>query len=292
MTQPYFDLSKQAIEDLTLNVRYAATPEEHMANFNAAIARKLPSLERGEVTQEPIAVVCFGPSLRQTRREIRYFNKILTCSGAHEYLINHGIVPTWHMEGDPRQHKAKFVKKPHKRVQYLIASSCHPAVFDALQGYDVRVWHSLQNAQHLLTLGHYPAGDWVLTGGTNVGMRAMVVARILGFTNLHIFGMDCSADDTSMHTGSHPNEPPKDKYITVRAGDRDFKTTKLFLSYAKQFFHECIQLPDVNVTLHGEGLLQSLVTMKFSDPDQLAAFLEQRASVEKTTIAVVQRGES
>lgn len=284
------DLNEEDIGGLVTNVKYAATHEEHTANVQAAIALGLPSLERGVLTSEPIAVVCSGPSLRHTRRDIRHFDKILTCSGAHQYLIDHGIIPTWHMEGDPRPHKVFAVKRPHRRVQYLIASSCHPKVFEALKGYDVRVWHTLREATHLTELDHYPKDHWVLTGGTNVGIRALVMARILGFTTVHLFGMDCSAEDT-MHTGDHPNEPPKTKYRTVRVGEQDYQTTTTFLSYAKQFFHEMLQLPDVNVIMHGEGLLQALVRQKLEDPERLQAWIDERENVIQTTIAVAQRGD-
>lgn len=288
MPSDLLDLTTLPIESVQAKVKYAATPEEHNRNVQAAIALKLPSLARGAPQPDPIAVVCSGPSLKRTYREIRHFDKILTCSGAHQFLLDHGIVPTWHMEGDPRAHKAVFVKHPHRRVQYLIASSCHPKMFEALKGYSVSIWHVLMNAEHLLTTGHYPPGDWVLTGGTNVGMRALVMARILGYTTIHVFGMDCSAEE-SFHTGPHPNEPPKDRYRIVRVGDRDFQTTTLFLSYAKQFFHEMLQLPDVDVHLHGDGLLQALAQAKLSDPVQLQTWLGQRANVEATTIAVVER---
>ena len=250
------DLTTFPVEEVEAKVKYVATPEEHQANVRAAVALGYPSVQKGEVTDEPIAVVCAGPSLKRTRRELRHFDKILTCSGAHKYLIDHGIVPTWHMEGDPRAHKAMFVARPHKRTQYLIASSCHPKVFGYLKGYDVRIWHSLMDAQHLLGQDHYPAGQWVITGGTNVGLRALVIARLLGYTNLHIFGMDCSAED-SFHVGDHPNEPPKDKYRVVQVGDQRFFTTTLFLSYAKSFFHEVSQLLDVKFKLYGDGLLQA-----------------------------------
>lgn len=288
MPRDVLDLTTLPIEAVQSKVKYAATPEEHNANVKAAIALGLPSLKRGNPQPDPIAVVCSGPSLKRTYREIKHFDKILTCSGAHQFLLDHGIVPTWHMEGDPRAHKAVFVKHPHRRVQYLIASSCHPKMFEALKGYSVSIWHVLMDAQHLLTMGHYPPGDWVLTGGTNVGMRAMVMARILGYTEQHVFGMDCSAED-SFHTGPHPNEPPKDRYMAVRVGEREFQTTKLFLSYAKQFFHECLQLPDVNVHLYGDGLLQALALQKLHDPEQLQAWLAQRENVVNTTIAVVER---
>lgn len=279
------DLSKEAIESLDITSKYAVTPEDHLANVKESIGLGLPSLQRREVTQDPIALVGFGPSLRATRREIRHFKWVMTTSGAHDYLIDHGLVPNWHVEGDPRKHKAVFVKRPHKRVQYLIASSCHPAMFQALKGRDVRIWHTLMKANDLLTLNNYPPGDWVLTGGTNMGMRMMVMARLLGFVNQHLFGMDCSAEET-MHGGDHPNEPPKSKYIPVKVGDCTFQTTKLFLCYAKQFFHEVIQLPDVNIVMHGDGLLQALVRQKLEDPIMLQAWLDKQENVVETCIAV------
>ena len=114
------DLTTRPVEDVETKVKYVATPEEHQANVAANVALGLPSLEKGPVRTDPLALVCFGPSLRYTRREIRHFRWILTCSGAHQFLIDHGLVPTWHMEGDPRPHKAEFVKRPHRRVQYQI----------------------------------------------------------------------------------------------------------------------------------------------------------------------------
>ena len=288
MLHDVLDLTTMPVEEVDAKVKYVATPEEHQANVRASVALGFPSLQRGELTSEPIAVVCSGPSLKTTLQEIKHFNKILTCSGAHRFLLDHGIVPTWHMEGDPRAHKAVFVRRPHRRVQYLIAASCHPKVFEVLTGYEVKIWHTLMDATHLLGQDHYPPGHWVLTGGSNVGMRALVMARLLGYTDIHVFGMDCSAEK-SFHTGDHPNEPGKDKWRTVKVGAQSFQTTTLFLSYAKQFFHEMIQLPDVHATVHGTGLLQALIQAKLDDPIQLQAWLDKRSNIVDTTIAVVQR---
>ena len=289
MTSPVLDLTRTPIEAYSHEAKYAATPEEHEANVKAALALGYPSLDKGEPQSDPIAVVCSGPSLKTSYREIKHFDRILSCSGAHEFLIDHGMVPTWHMEGDPRAHKKVFVKRPHRRVQYLLSSSCHPAVFAALKGYQIKVWHVLRQGTDLLKTGIYPPGQWVLTGGTNVGMRAMVMARILGYTNVHIFGMDCSAGPERFHTGYHPNEPPKEVWQPVQVEDQVYYSTPLFISYAKQFFHECLQLPDVHMTLHGDGLLQALTRVKLSDPEQLQAWLAERENVVDTTIAVVER---
>ena len=55
---------------------------------------------------ERIAVVCFGPSLRETWEQVKDFEYVISCSGSHKFLLEHGITPTWHVEVDPRDHMA------------------------------------------------------------------------------------------------------------------------------------------------------------------------------------------
>ena len=81
-----------------------------------------------ELRQHPIALVNFGPSLGQTWEAIRDFKYVMSCSGAHQFLVDHGIIPTWHVDVDPRAHKVKLLGTPQRETEYL----------DALQ--KVRVW--------------------------------------------------------------------------------------------------------------------------------------------------------
>lgn len=208
-----------------------------------------------EKRTEPVAVVAFGPSLAETWAEIKAFQYVISCSGSHQFLIEHGIVPTWHVEVDPRPHKAALIGTPHKDVEYLIASTCHAAVFDLLEGYTVKLWHvfdSTAEAKRVL-----PRGEWALTGGSSVGLRAMTIARFLGFTDLHVFGMDgCASSAEASHAGAHPNAPPK--WFTTELHGRTFFTTPSMLACAKQTFHELDMMPGVSATFHGDGLVQEL----------------------------------
>lgn len=203
---------------------------------------------------EPIAVVCFGPSLADTWVELKKFRYIITCSGAHKFLVDHDIIPTYHIDVDPRAHKVKLIGTPHKDVQYLIASACHPDVFDHLEGFNVKLWHIFDCADDALrTLPH---GEWALTGGSSAGLRAMTVARFLGFNNQHIFGMDGCEGATGKHAAEHPNQA-KGHATTVYEGV-EYKTTVSMLECAKQTFHELNQMPDVKATFYGEGLVQAM----------------------------------
>ena len=213
------------------------------------------------LSNEEVAIVCYGPSLKYTWEDIKPFKKIMTCSGAHRFLIDKGIIPTWHVDLDPREHKVRMLGTPHKDVEYLMASTCHPKMWDALEGYNVKLWHIFNNEDQKDVPLLYPRGEWILTGGNNVGMRCMVVARLLGYRKFHIFGMDCSfTKEGPHHAAEHLNANPK--LYEVPYSGKMYYCEPVMLTYARQFFHEIDQLPDVSVKLHGEGLLQHMAYNK------------------------------
>lgn len=207
-----------------------------------------------EIRSESIAVVCYGPSLNYTWEQIKEFKYIITCSGAHKFLIDRGIIPTFHCEVDPREHKTKLIGQPHKDVEYLIASTCHKSMFDHLEGYNIKLWHVFANEEEALRI--LPSNEWAITGGASVGLRAMTIARFLGFTDLHVFGMDGNIGDSGNHADVHPNQG-KD-YITTIYNGVEYTTTGSILECAKQTWHELDQMPDVKVKFYGEGLVQAM----------------------------------
>lgn len=204
--------------------------------------------------KDPIAVVCYGPSLNATWRKIKKFKYIISCSGAHKFLIERGIIPTWHLEVDPRKHKAELIGKPHKKVEYLISSTCHQKVFDLLEGYNVKLWHVFDSAEEGFRI--LPHGEWAVTGGSNAGLRAMTMASFLGFDDLHIFGMDGCYGKSGKHAAKHPNQP-KDSQ-PVKFNGKTFRSSIGFVECARQTFHELDQLPGVKAKFYGTGLVQEM----------------------------------
>ena len=279
------DLTKYDIDQIKIDTKYCVSEDVHDAHVALSLKRGLPPVDvkLDGTFYEPMALVCSGPSLADQIGEIRKFSKILTCSGAHDFLIENGIVPTWHMEADPRKHKVKFVSNPHPTVQYLLASSCHPVLFDTLKDHTVKLWHVLAGERRRPLMAPFPRGHWFITGGSNVGMRALVLGRMLGYTNIHIFGMDCSARK-AFHVGEHPNEPRTEQWFPVRIGPLEYQTSQVFLAYAQQFFKEISKIPDLEITLHGDGLLQALSAQKMSDPEEVKKQMLMR---EPTTIALM-----
>lgn len=221
------------------------------------VKKRMQPAKRDRV--ESIAVVCYGPSLKKNWQEIKKFKNIITCSGAHKFLLENGISPKgrewWHVDVDPRAHKVALLGKPRKGIHYLASSTCHPKYFDALEGFDVALWHVFDNSEQAQQV--LPRGEWCFTGGSNVGMRAMVLARFLGFVNQEVFGMDGCFEGKARHAGEHPN--PGVAEFRTEVNGKTFITTPSMLECAKQIKHEVDMLPDCNVKFHGEGLVQEIM---------------------------------
>jgi uncharacterized Rossmann fold enzyme len=238
----------------TQNVSYCIPIWLRNTQIKAAITRVAGRVEPGEERSEPIAVVNFGPSLNDTWEELKNFKYIMSCSGAHKFLVEHGIIPTWHVEVDPREHKVGLIGPPHPDVEYIIASACHPKVFDHLKDNNVKLWHVFDPTDEGWRL--LPHGEWAITGGCSVGLRTLTMAAFFGFRDIHVFGMDGSAKDGASHTLAHPNAPPK--YSEVEYGGKTYQTTPAMLEAARQTWHELDQLAKCTFKFYGEGLVQAM----------------------------------
>jgi hypothetical protein len=208
---------------------------------------------RGPFHEEPAAVVAYGQSLTETWKELERFRVILTCSGSHKFLLDRGIVPTYHVDSDPRVHKVAMLGTPHREVTYLIASICHPTYFDLLERHaipKVLLWHLLFLEEEIYQL--LPRQEWLWTGGNTVGPRAVKMARLSGYTNLHLFGFDASAG----YADVHPKAPTQFKPCVYDG--KTYWTTRNWMEHAKMLFADLDRMPEVTTRFYGEGLIQAM----------------------------------
>jgi hypothetical protein len=242
--------------------------EQIRVNTAALSARLEPHYE---VRTEPVAIVCYGPSLNETWEQVRQFQHVMTCSGSHRFLIDRGIIPTWHCDVDPREHKMKLIGTPHPDVEYLLASTCHPKYFRWLidGGFRVKLWHVFDGQDEAIRV--LPPGEWALTGGCSVGLRALAIAHFLGFRDLHVFGMDGNEGPSGKHAAEHPNQAQG--YYTTEYRGVTYRTTPAILEAARQTWHELNLLRDARATFYGEGLVQALAKDYVPEPPPGATLL-------------------
>lgn len=226
--------------------------ERHAQMFKAL---GFPMLKKkNKFNDKWISIVCYGPSLEKTWKQIKY--PVVTVSGAHDFMVNKGIVPSYHVDCDPREHKAKMLKKPHRDISYLMASVCHPEFWNVLKGKQVRLWH-LINGDDMDTVewvakNHHEGIDSMIGGGSSVGMRAMNVLSALGYRRFRFYGFDCSFVD-KQYAGEHLGKQQAKTF--VRAGDRVFVTTRQLLQTAIEM-EKFIETQDAEIVFHGDGLMQ------------------------------------
>lgn len=214
-----------------------------------------------------ISICGYGPSLKDTWQEIDRNFQIVTTSGAHDFLIERGIIPDYHVECDPRIHKLEFLRKPNKRTIYLISSICHPEMFRMLEGYKVVMWHPVTDAfeEQRNIIRELEIGGHIISGGSNAGMRAQILFFYDGYRNFHLFGIDCSYKNGETWAGVHSGQPHA--MNEVISNNKRFWTSDVMYNAAQEFV-EMLASPFLHgcrFYVHGDGLLAERILLGSED---------------------------
>lgn len=243
------------------SVRIAIDGDERLDRMRENIRRDVPRLTLQPVRDGVLAVCGYGPSLKDTWREIST-PYVLTTSGAHNFLISRKIIPSWHVEFDPRPHKAKFLEHPCRQTTYCIASVCHPLMFEQLAKSKVLLWHALGgNRDADCEVVNEAEDDGILlTGGSTAGLRALAVGHVLGFRKFALFGMDCSYRDGETWAGGHPSGSHKS--FRVNCNGKEFLTSDVMINAADELFgYITAVMADCEFVIHGEHMFAERVKL-------------------------------
>lgn len=203
-------------------------------------------------------IVGGGPSLADNLHLIRkrqaLGQQVFALNGAAKFLNAHGIRPNYQVILDARPENALLVDDAD---EYLIASQCHPWVFEACP--DATLWHpALEGID--AHLPEYP-DDYALIGhGSTVGLSAMALAFALGYRKLHLFGYDSSHRDTLGH--AYPQSlNDRDPLCKVTLGDKTFTSSWTMARQAERFPDICNNLITAGcvITCDGDGLIMEVL---------------------------------
>ncbi len=246
-------------------ITFAALGEEQrLRQARENIKRVKARLVEEEPHGNKAIIVCYGPSLKYTWGQIDRNEMVISVSGAHKFLVDHGAVPDIHIDCDPREHKAKQFGEPHRSVRYWLASCIHPAYLDKLEGHDISLWHLWNGEESSALLDDLEPGEWMVQGGGSVGLRAMMLLYCMGYRDFEIHGMDCSYAEGEKYAGAHFGKAHHD--LRIKCGDRWFDTGASMVAYAQQFFITRQAMKEAAIRLHGDGLLQHMVRMQHQEP--------------------------
>ena len=258
-------------------------------NIRKNLQRNLPEIEnlpewKKSKKDFPLAVAGGGPSIKYTVDTLRNFKIIIAAGSAHDWLVEHNIIPTYCLIIDPDPISANYLKHPQVTTNYLVASCCDPKVFDTLNGYQVTRWHSAGNDPQWYDTEWQKAGlsdinkKPVIGGGCTCGLRAISIAMLFGYANLHFFGMDSNLDlNTNEHHAYNFVDPVNEHLgdvITMRLGDKEhgrvFKVAKYMMAQLWGF-KDLIQNHGhrFNVTVHGDSIIYEFMRIRNLEIERL-----------------------
>ena len=234
--------------------------EEREAQMAIAIKSGFPFLRKALPSADlgTISIICYGPSLLETWRDINRsdYLPVMTVSGAHDFLSERGLMPSYHVHLDPRPFEPEMLAAPNSHTRYLMASVCPSGFWEILKGRHVELWHMLNGPETVewVRFNHSRGLKSMIGGGSTVGQRAINVARALGYRKFRLYGMDFSFGYQHW-AGPHPgNDEP---LISIEFRGKTYKTTPQLWKAAREMV-EFIETSDVELEFHGNGLMQDV----------------------------------
>src|SRR5262245_57632775 len=145
---------------------------EILDNVRANLARNLSQVQphSGRSPAE-VMILGGGPSLNAFADEIKQRRadgaKLITLNGTYNWALERGLVPSAQIVVDARDFNARFVRPVIAGCRYLIASQCHPSVFEDLPADVTWIWHALSRGEGPLwevLKGHYDPRNEIFYG--------------------------------------------------------------------------------------------------------------------------------
>ncbi len=242
------------------------------------IRRGLPQAKPHAPNPATAILVCSGPSLKTTEDELRdaFYDggKIIAVNGAYQWCIDHGFPPSAAVIIDARSFNKRFLETEVVGCKYLLASQCHPEIFDLCRDRHVTIWHACSFGDEELDVlrEYYFDRVYPVTIGTTVGVRAISLLRMLGFTRIDIFGMDsCWIGDENHAFPQAENSNDALVPVYLRPEGRDDKAQKFLCSP-----WQCKQFSDIMELIRDRG---DMFELNFRGPGLIATAMRTGSEI-------------
>lgn len=211
------------------------------------------------VRDEPLAIIAGGPSLKTTLAEAKGM-RTMVCGSSHDYVIGRGLIPDYVILCDAGKIVLRYLEElPNWQTLYMVASQCAPCVFDRLIMADanVMVWHALHSTPD--TEGN---ADYWIKGGNTTSLRALYLAYLMGYRDVHLFGMDsCYSTETHAYDAAGYSD---ENAIDVFTEDGTKFRCQPYMALQAETFMEMLPGLDrlgMELTIHGPGLIAHMVQL-------------------------------
>ncbi len=233
----------------------------------AAQARGLPEIaslapERPDL----LRIIANGPTARHAPLDDGV--PTLAVNGSLDLFRQRGLSPTYWAGCDPQEGMTAFLDNAPEGTEYLVASKCHPVVFDNIlaQQRQVTVWNV--GEEGMFDLFH---DRGVALSRCSITLTAICgLMPALGFRRFEIWGWDGCIMDGMRHAVPQDSNDPR---LVVSVGDREFLTTTNLVVEAQDIV-QCLADFPLSLDLKGDGMFAAMLKIVWDD--QIKAILRQR----------------
>jgi hypothetical protein len=176
---------------------------------------------------------------------------------------------------DARPENIAFVR-PDLPAERFYSSQCHPDI----QDYAGTFWHPYFDG--ILDITGPEDQSAYVGGGTTAGLKAIVIAYILGYRKIHLYGFDSSYRGSENHAYSQPMNS-SERILEVPFGDEIYRCAPWMVIQAEDFRG---LIPDLiskgcEIHVHGDGLIPAIAEELGRDSTPHHADLRARAILKR-----------
>jgi hypothetical protein len=247
---PILVLSNTSDEDLERNIR-----------ANSALSHEWVKMEPEH--DGKAVIVGGGPSVKAYAQAILVMQKegakIFAINGASAWLRTNGVTPDYQVIADAKRETATLVDPEAKA--HLFASQVDSETMSSVA--NPIIWQLGDECiEDYFPQERRKRGGYALIGGgAATGNSAMCLAYVMGFRDLHGFGLDSS------HRGdaSHAYDQPMNRWIPtveVEWAGKTYTSSVAMKAQAEKFqmTSQALKQAGCKITVYGDGLLQHMYT--------------------------------
>lgn len=249
---------------LEIRAKCVYEDEQLLDHLRSASARPIPHFSPSPQHDHEIALCGAGPSIKDQVETIRSLKEagvfVMAIKSAHDFLIGHGIIPDVAIMVDPQPHIKKCFQKKRDDIVYMVASQCHPEIFDYFKDNKVVLWHLLTGKEGEKEVFNK---EIALGGGSTSGMRGMTLAWAMGFRKMHMFGYDSSMPPNSRQLKIDGSEIGEKEPFKLWIDDREFISNPAMSAQATEFEKVMNSFKgQIQVRLYGDGAIPHIAASR------------------------------
>jgi SAM-dependent methyltransferase len=256
--------------DVKVNIPKEQSHEHMRENAKLGLKNVMPY----QPQDTEVMMVCGGPSTLEFKDEIIEKREagmpLITMNGTYKLMLDWGLKPSMFTMIDGREFNERFIYDVPGMTddcQYFISSHCHPKVFEKVPHERTYMW-SVSLSKEDIEIAKEEYGemykDWVpCPGGSTVALRTLCLLRMLGFSKIHVYGMD-SCNFGEHHAYDQPENDGKQEFeILICPGSEHEKAFNChgWQVYQAREFMQMIPraLADCDLIVYGDGMISYIL---------------------------------